>query len=108
MVLLLEQAPLVTVIGHGGIGKTRLAIQVSRAVLDRFQDGVWLVDLAPLADPEKVPQTAARAVGIPVDFRFTGTGSTTRLHPSSPDAAGAGQLRTLDRSLRQIGRSGPD
>ena len=67
VVMLLEQAPQVTVIGHGGIGKTRLAIQVSRAVLDRFQDGVWLVDLAPLADPEKVPQTAARAVGIPVD-----------------------------------------
>ncbi len=67
VVLLLEQAPLVTVIGHGGIGKTRLAIQVSHAVLDRFQDGVWLVDLAPLSDPEKVPQTAARAVGIPID-----------------------------------------
>ena len=64
---LLQANRLVTVIGHGGIGKTRLAIQVSRAVLDRFLDGVWLVDLAPLADPEKVPQTAARAVGIPVD-----------------------------------------
>ena len=56
-----------TVIGHGGIGKTRLAIQVSRAVLERFPDGVWLVDLAPLSDPEKVPQSAARALGIPVD-----------------------------------------
>ncbi len=67
VVLLLEQAPQVTVIGHGGIGKTRLAIQVSRAVLDRFPDGVWLADLAPLSDPEKVSQTAARAVGIPVD-----------------------------------------
>jgi predicted ATPase/DNA-binding SARP family transcriptional activator len=64
---LLQANRLVTVIGHGGIGKTRLAIQVCRAVLDRFQDGVWLVDLAPLSDPEKVPQSAARAVGIPVD-----------------------------------------
>ena len=67
VILLLEGAPQVTVIGHGGIGKTRLAIEVSRAVLDHFPDGVWLVDLAPLSDPEKVPQTAARAVGIPVD-----------------------------------------
>ena len=36
-------------------------------MLERFPDGVWLVDLAPLSDPVKVPQTAARAVGIPVD-----------------------------------------
>ncbi|MFN2177642.1 MAG: AfsR/SARP family transcriptional regulator, partial [Anaerolineales bacterium] len=64
---LLQANRLVTVIGHGGIGKTRLAIEVSRAVLERFPDGIWLVDLAPLSDPEKVAQSAARAVGIMVD-----------------------------------------
>jgi len=64
---LLDQSNLVTVIGHGGIGKTRIAIQVAHAVLADYGDGVWFVDLAPIADPEQVPQAAARAVGMHVD-----------------------------------------
>jgi non-specific serine/threonine protein kinase len=48
----------------GGCGKTRLAIEVGRLAYDRFPDGIWLVDLATIADPALVPQTFATVLGI--------------------------------------------
>jgi predicted ATPase/DNA-binding CsgD family transcriptional regulator len=61
---LLEQYQLVTVTGPGGAGKTRLASKVARQVADRFEDGVWLVELAPVQDPEQVPAVVAVALGV--------------------------------------------
>ncbi|MEA3156680.1 MAG: hypothetical protein QOK44_4269 [Betaproteobacteria bacterium] len=55
---------LVTLIGVGGIGKTRLGIEAARQLLPTFADGVWLVELAPLSDPELVPITVAQALGL--------------------------------------------
>lgn len=54
---------LVTLIGTGGIGKTRLAIEAARQSAASFQDGCWLVELAALNDERLVPQTVARAIG---------------------------------------------
>jgi predicted ATPase/class 3 adenylate cyclase/DNA-binding NarL/FixJ family response regulator len=62
---LLSQNRVVTLTGAGGVGKTRLAIQVAAAMVGEFGDGVWYVDLAPITDPELVPVTVARALGLP-------------------------------------------
>ena len=55
---------LVTIAGPGGIGKSRLALQVAADALDGPGDGVWLAELAPVAEPELVPRTAAAALRI--------------------------------------------
>jgi non-specific serine/threonine protein kinase len=55
---------LVTLTGAGGCGKTRLALQVARAVLDHYPDGAWLVELAPLSDPGLVPRAVASVLGV--------------------------------------------
>jgi non-specific serine/threonine protein kinase len=61
---LLSRAPLVTLTGAGGCGKTRLALAVADLLLAQYPDGVWLVELAALADPALVPQTIARMLGL--------------------------------------------
>ena len=55
---------LVTLTGPGGTGKTRLAVQAAAELVNRFGDGVYLVDLAPIREPESVLTTIARTVGI--------------------------------------------
>jgi non-specific serine/threonine protein kinase len=60
----LEVARLVSLVGPGGIGKTRLALEVVRSLGSRYADGVILADLAPLASPELVVQAVARALGL--------------------------------------------
>ena len=62
---LLSENRLVTLTGAGGAGKTRLAIQIAGQLSGEFGDGVWYVDLAPITDPELVPVTVARALGLP-------------------------------------------
>ena len=61
---LLAAARLVTLVGIGGVGKTRLAIRVAEEVADDFPDGVCFVDLSPVADPALVAAAAARALGV--------------------------------------------
>jgi predicted ATPase/class 3 adenylate cyclase len=61
---LLSNARLLTLIGPGGTGKTRLTLQLAGEVLPEFADGVWLVELAPLSDPALVLQTIAGVLGL--------------------------------------------
>jgi predicted ATPase len=55
---------LVTLTGAGGCGKTRLALQAAAGLLDEFHDGISLVELAPLVDPNLVPAAIAGALGL--------------------------------------------
>jgi len=61
---LLENTRLLTLLGMGGLGKTRLALQIGADVLEKYPDGVWFVDLAPIRDPSLVPNAAAQALGV--------------------------------------------
>ena len=61
---LLQDTRLLTLTGPGGCGKTRLAVVAANELLGRFEDGVWLVELAPLADPSLVPQAVASTLGV--------------------------------------------
>jgi predicted ATPase/class 3 adenylate cyclase/DNA-binding CsgD family transcriptional regulator len=61
---LLDRCRLVTVTGPGGSGKTRLAAEVARRVVGAFADGVWLAELAPVADPALVASVVAVALGV--------------------------------------------
>jgi predicted ATPase/DNA-binding CsgD family transcriptional regulator len=61
---LLSTSRVLTLLGPGGVGKTRLAIEVANAVASKFLNGVCWVDIASLADPELIPQTIAKALDI--------------------------------------------
>ncbi len=61
---LLSEFRLVSILGPGGAGKTRISLQIAAAVLDRFQDGVWLVTLDSTSDPAAVTRVVAEAVGV--------------------------------------------
>ena len=62
---LLAHNRLVTLTGTGGVGKTRLAVELSARLADEFSDGIWYVDLAPITDPDVVPTAVARALELP-------------------------------------------
>jgi predicted ATPase/class 3 adenylate cyclase len=60
----LDDHRIVTLTGVGGVGKTRLALQLAADVLDRFPDGAWFVALASIRDPTLVPTTLATTLGV--------------------------------------------
>lgn len=61
---LLRRSRLLTLVGAGGCGKTRLALQVAGVTLDGFPDGTWLIELGALANPSLVPQAVAGELGV--------------------------------------------
>ncbi|MEW1755321.1 BTAD domain-containing putative transcriptional regulator [Streptomyces cyaneofuscatus] len=79
----LTRARLVTLLGPGGAGKTRLSQETAEAVADAWPDGVWLAELAPVDDPDAVPEAVLSALGA----------RETVLR-----GAGAEELRAVDRT----------
>lgn len=60
----LRQHRLVTIAGPGGIGKTRVAVEVARLLVDERRDGAWFADLGAIVQPELVPASVAAAIGL--------------------------------------------
>jgi len=73
----LADARLLTLIGPGGTGKTRLSLQVAGELLPQFADGIWLLELAPIGDAQLVPQALGSVFGLheqeemPIDHVLT-------------------------------------
>jgi predicted ATPase len=61
---LMGKTSLLTLVGAGGMGKTRFSLEVASGLLDRFKDGVWFIELAPVNDPALVSRTVAEALGV--------------------------------------------
>ncbi|MGJ7512606.1 adenylate/guanylate cyclase domain-containing protein [Variovorax sp. GT1P44] len=76
---LLELHRVVSVVGPGGLGKTRAAQAVAHAVRGRYADGTWLVELAPLADGQLVVPTVARVLGHPMALKETALASLVQV-----------------------------
>ncbi len=62
---MMESVRLITLTGTGGIGKTKLAVEVARAAAPRYPDGVWFIDLAPLSDGQLLATFFASCLGFP-------------------------------------------
>src|SRR5438477_1077618 len=61
---MMSSCRLLTLVGVGGVGKTRLAIAAARHLRRAFRDGVWIVELAALTEPPLVPQAVADTFGL--------------------------------------------
>ncbi|MBV9579811.1 MAG: tetratricopeptide repeat protein, partial [Chloroflexi bacterium] len=61
---MLQTAPLLTLVGVGGVGKTRLALRAAAAARERYAHGAWLVELARVTDPSEVTLELARTLGV--------------------------------------------
>lgn len=68
---LLDETRLLTLTGTGGIGKTRLALQVAGDLRDEFENGVFFVSLAPISSGKHIVQTIAEAIGFPISTEVT-------------------------------------
>src|SRR3954465_2826003 len=62
---MLDQSSVLTLTGPGGVGKTRIGLRLARTLLDRFEDGTWIVECGSLSDPSFLLPAVVSAVGLP-------------------------------------------
>ena len=101
---LLGRHRLVTVTGPGGVGKTRLASRVARAVAGGFADGAWLAELAPVSDPAQVAAVVAAALAVREQPGVPAAGAAGA--DAGPAAAGAGAETAASPRGRRCGGPG--
>ncbi|HEX4159303.1 MAG TPA: winged helix-turn-helix domain-containing protein [Rhizomicrobium sp.] len=94
---LLADGRLITLTGPGGVGKTRLALQVAHDTTQSFHDGVWLVELASLMAPEVVPDAIASVLGVKIGAKATPLDTLQRY------LAGKSLLIVLDNCEQVLG-----
>lgn len=100
--LFLSHTRLLTLSGAGGVGKTRLALEVARDLIGAYPDGVWLAELASLSEPDLVPQAIAAALGVREQPGRSLTDTLTdALHAKE-------MLLVLDKSLDDPSRHTPE
>jgi predicted ATPase/class 3 adenylate cyclase len=108
---LLGEHRVVTLTGVGGVGKTRLALQVAADELDAFPDGVWLLELAPLGEPSRVVEALAAALSVrPTPGKTTEQAILDRVKTSSVLLVLDNCEHLLDEARRVVGnlvRSAP-
>jgi class 3 adenylate cyclase len=94
---LLQGTRLITLLGPGGIGKTRLALQLAAEVLDRYPDGAWFVALDSITDAALVPQVVAQAMAVRQD------GTTSLLQALTAHVKARRMLLVLDNCEHVLG-----
>ena len=98
---LVASSRLVSLIGTGGVGKTRLALRLASELVQQYADGVWLVDLAPLAAPNLIAQTIAVNRRRSRKRGSIGARGAGAVLPHALPPPRAGHLRTPARRLRR-------
>ena len=101
----LREHRLVTLVGPGGTGKTRLALQVAADAVEDFEHGVWWVPLAPVTDPQRVDAAIAGAVGAdgPLEEHFRPRRALLLLDNFEQIVAGAPRVTALLEAAPHIG-----
>jgi hypothetical protein len=97
---LLETTRLLTLFGMGGLGKTRLSLQIGAELLEKYPDGVWFVYLAPIKDASLVVNVAAQVLGVREESQIHAS-DAVHLCPRTQAAVDPRQLRASDRRLRE-------
>ena len=96
---------LLTLLGMGGLGKSRLSMQVAAIVLDDYPDGVWFVELARTVDPQLVPQAIASVLGVKEEPGSAVLDALVRIRARQEAAPRAGQLRARGAGVRGAGQA---
>src|SRR5437870_8854547 len=97
---LVRSSRLVTLTGVGGVGKTRLALEVGAEVAGEFPDGVWMVELASVGDPASVPAAIATVLGI------TPQGNAALIDTVADALGGRRLLLVVDNCEHVLGAAG--
>ena len=103
---LLPGKRLLTLVGVGGIGKTRLALQAAAEVMAAYRDGVWLVELGRSSNPVLVPMSVAQVLGVQEASGHAARRYAVRASRGAAVVVDPGQLRAPARCVRGAGRIG--